>query len=239
VLIRQTPKPRVRSLKPVRIDAVEGEMIRPSTVVLTISRELGSGGSFIGQAVARRLGLKYVDREILQEAARLLDAEDHDLERLEERVSTFWTRTAQVFSLGGPDVTYVPPTLRAVYEEDLFKVESRIIQEIATRDSAVIVGRGGFHVLRDHPGLVSVFVHAPEAWRAERIMATHGAPDLASAFEILRRSDRDRAKFILTMTGLPWQDAHRSHLCLDTSKLGLDTAVDLVAHLVSSRLGRS
>ena len=213
-------------------------MTRPSTVVLTISRELGSGGGYIGQAVARRLGLKYVDREILQEAARLLDVEDHDLERLEERVSTFWTRTAQVFSLGGPDVTYVPPTLRAVYEEDLFRVESRIIQEIAAHDSAVIVGRGGFHVLRDHPGLVSVFVHAPEAWRAERIRTTGGVSDLVSALEILRRSDRDRARFIQSMTGLAWQDAHLSHLCLDTSKLGLDAAIDLVSHLLSSRLAR-
>ena len=214
-------------------------MNRPSTVVLTISRELGSGGSFIGQAVARRLGLKYVDREILQEAARLLDAEDRDLERLEERVSTFWTRTAQVFSLGGPDITYAPPSLRAIYEEDLFRVESRIIREIAARDSAVVVGRGGFYVLRDHPGLVSVFIHASETWRAERIMATHGIPDLVSALEILRRSDRERAKFVQAMTGLAWDDPHRSHLCLDTSKLGLDAAVDLVTHLVSTRLGRT
>jgi len=214
-------------------------MMRPSTVVLTISRELGSGGSYIGQSVARRLGLKYVDREILQEAAKLLDVEDHDVERLEERVSTFWTRAAQVFTLGGPDVTYAPPTLRAVYEEDLFRVESRIIQEIAARDSAVIVGRGGFHVLRDHPGLVSVFLHASEAWRAERIRATAGVADFTSALEILRRSDRDRARFIQSMTGLPWQDAHRSHVCLDTSKLGLDTAVDLVARLVSIRLAQA
>jgi CMP/dCMP kinase len=214
-------------------------MNRPSTVVLTISRELGSGGSFIGQAVARRLGLKYVDREILREAARLLDAEDRDLERLEERVSTFWTRTAQVFSLGGPDVTYAPPSLRAVYEEDLFRVESRIIREIATRDSAVIVGRGGFHVLRDHPGLVSVFIHASEVWRAERIMATQGIRDMASVLEILRHSDRERARFVQAMTGVAWNDPHRSHLCLDTSELGLATAVDLVAQLVSARLGRT
>lgn len=214
-------------------------MNRPSTIVLTISRELGSGGSFIGQAVARRLGLKYADREILRQAARLLDTEDRDLERLEERVSTFWTRTAQVFSLGGPDITYAPPSLRAVYEEDLFRVEGRIIREIAGRDSAVIVGRGGFHVLRDHPGLVSVFIHASEVWRAERIMATQGIRNMASVLEILRRSDRARARFVQAMTGVAWNDPHRSHLCLDTSKLGLDTAVNLVTQLVSTRLGRT
>jgi CMP/dCMP kinase len=203
------------------------------TVVLAISRQLGSGGSYIGRKVADDLRLKYVDREILEEAARQLGREDREVAGLEERVATVWTAAARVFSAGTPDVLYVSPPLPPVYEEDVFTVESQIIRQIATTESAVIVGRGGSHILRDHPGLISVFVHAPEAWRIERVRATHHVADPAG---IVADSDRQRARFLRSLNGLEWTDTTRYHLSVNTAAVGLENAGKLVADLVAARL---
>jgi cytidylate kinase len=147
----------------------EDAMSERSTTVLTISRQLGSGGSYIGQEVARRLGMRYADREILQQAAAAAGLREGDLEGAEEKAGGFWHSVAHSFSLGGPDTTFVPPPPSAVYEEDVFKIESRIIREIASQFDTVIVGRAGFHVLAGHPART-------EAASTERGPETRPAP---------------------------------------------------------------
>lgn len=211
-------------------------MDKQPTVVVTIARQLGSGGGRIGLAVARRLGMKFADREILQEAAKFLGMEDRDLTRLEERVASSWARTAQVFLTGASEADYSPPLMPLVYEEVLFKVESRIIREIATRDNVVVMGRAASHVLRDHPGLISVFVHAPTAWRVARIMQARGIGDWAAAIELIQNSDHERARFVEWAAGRAWTDASGYHVCVNTAVVGHDAAVDLIATLVSRRM---
>jgi cytidylate kinase len=212
------------------------EVKAPSTIVVAISRQLGSGGSYIGQAVARRLNFKYVDRQILERAAEMLGMPRDDLAQLEERVSSRWVRLARILSLGPPDGPYSPPRLPVVQEEEIFEVENRIIQEIAEREDAVIVGRGSFYMLRHHPAAIRVFVYAPVAWRARRLMATFPRLDEAAAHDTIVQADERRARFVETMTGGPWTEATRYDLCLNTATLGLDQAAELVASLVSARL---
>jgi cytidylate kinase len=211
-------------------------MDKRPTAVVTIARQLGSGGGRIGQAVARRLGMKYADREILQEAAKFLGMEDRDLTKLEERVANAWERAAQVFLIGASEADYSPALVPLVHEEVLFKVESRIIQELAARENVVVMGRAGSHVLRDHPGLISVFVHAPIAWRVARVMHVRGMGDWAAAFEMVQNSDHGRARFVEWATGRAWTDACDYHLSVNTAVVGHDAAVDLIATLVSRRM---
>jgi cytidylate kinase len=209
-----------------------------STTVLTISRQLGSGGSYIGQEVARRLGMRYADREILQQAATAAGVNEGDLAGAEEKAAGFWHSVVHSFSLGGPDTTFVAPPLSAVYEEDVFKIESRIIREIASQLDAVIVGRAGFHVLAGHPGVVDVMIHAATPWRIDRVMQVYGIDERSQAEELVERSDRHRASFIRTFTGRHWTDARLFDLCVDTSSVGLELATELVLELVARRMGR-
>ena len=211
-------------------------MDRPTTIVLTISRQFASGGSFIGQAVAQRLGLRYTDRDILARAATESGIDEANLEHTEERAGGFWTVAFRQFSLGTAEAPYIAPPVPSLYERDLFSLESRIIREIASRFDAVIVGRGGFHVLADHPGLVSVRLHAPLEWRVRRAMAVYGLESERAATEVIRRSDQQRAKFVRTFTGKDWNDATAHHVCLDTGALGLELATELVAKLVGDRM---
>jgi cytidylate kinase len=213
-------------------------MSEKSTTVLTISRQVGSGGSYIGQEVARRLGMRYADREILQQAAAAAGVKEGDLAGAEEKAAGFWHSVVHSFSLGAPDTTFVPPPLSAVHEEDVFKIESRIIREIASQFDTVIVGRAGFHVLAGHQGVVNVMLHARRAWRVERVMQVYGVEDAAEAEDLVDRSDRQRASFIRTFTGRDWTDARLFDLCVDTSSVGLELATEFVLELVSRRMKR-
>jgi CMP/dCMP kinase len=216
---------------------MEARMNTPARVIVAISRQMGSGGAYVGQAVARRLAVRYVDREILQEAAKVLDRDAGELEGLEEQVTSVWTRMAGVLSWGAPEAPYIPPPIPVLYEDDLFTVEARVIREIAGREDAVIVGRAASWVLRDHAGVISVFLHAPEAWRAERVVKTYNLTDLAGARELVRRSDQQRSKFLQSLRGGPWVDPARYHVCLDTSAVGLDESADLIVQLATRRRG--
>jgi cytidylate kinase len=210
-----------------------------STTVLTISRQLGSGGAFIGQDVARRLGMRYVDREILQRAATESGLAEGDLEAADERAAGFWHAVSHLLTSGAAEAPYAAPAISATYEEGVFQLEQRIIREIAERFDSVIVGRAGYHLLAEHAGAIHIMVHARMEWRVARVMEVLHVTDLRTAREMVERSDRQRARFIRAVTGRHWTDARAFDLCIDTSTTGLDTATDLVVALVSSRKART
>ncbi|MBP7570918.1 MAG: cytidylate kinase-like family protein [Acidobacteria bacterium] len=205
-----------------------------SHLVIAISRQFGSGGAEVGHALARTLGIRYADRDILEQAARMLGKDHRELEGLEERVASLWGRAAGILSMGAPEGPYVMPALLPAGEDDLFLVESQIIREIAAREDAVIVGRGAFWLLREHPRLVSVFLHAPEPWRLERVAARRNLPG-DQARTLLREVDQQRSRFIQSLKPGAHSDARCYHLCLDTSIVGIDGAVELVAAIAARR----
>jgi hypothetical protein len=197
---------------------------------------LGSGGALLGQTVARRLGLHYADRDILHGAALALGVDDAAVEPLEEQVEGFWERVAHMFANGGPLGPYIPPALPVVDQADLFAQEQRIIREIAGRENAIIVGRAAAHVLRDHPGLISIFVHAPESVRVSRVRQTYHLESIADATSVVQRSDQQRAVFNQALTGRDWMMASLYDACLNTATIGLDAAADIVTGIAARRL---
>jgi CMP/dCMP kinase len=215
----------------------EGTMSTPRRVLVALSRQMGAGGAYVGQALSRRLGVRYVDREILKEAAKILGRDATELESLEERVTSVWSRMAGVLAWGAPEAAYVPPPLPSLYEEDLFAVEAGVIREIAAREDAVFVGRAATWILRDDAGLLSVFLHAPEPVRVERVMHGYKLNDLEAARELVRRSDHDRSRFLQSLSGTSWLDLSRYHLSVDTGKVRLDETADLITRLVTARRG--
>lgn len=205
-------------------------------MVVTISRQIGSGGAFIGQAVARGCGLNYVDREILQRAAAALGIDDEKaLEALEERVSTgLWSRISRAVSMGAPEAPFVPPPPPGLHEGHVFEAERRIIRELAAHENVVIVGRGAAHILRG-PSILRLFFHAPVAWRIARVQETYEL-DEAAAREMVHRSDRRRSAFVHSLMHRAWTDACLYDLTLDTSVIPIEQASALVVQIVERRL---
>jgi CMP/dCMP kinase len=200
-------------------------------LVITISRLLCSGGAYLGQQLARRLDYRYVDREILEQASAKLGTEEESLLGREERRSGFWEKLLWTFSVSTPEVGYVPPPLRVVYDKELLETEAGIIREIATRSNAVIMGRGGAHILQGRPNLVRVFVHAPGEFRLQRVMELYGMT-ADGARETMEESDRERAKFVRSTFGVYFGDARLYDLCIDTAATGFTLAEEMVIQLV-------
>ncbi|MGO9139394.1 MAG: AAA family ATPase [Syntrophales bacterium] len=204
-------------------------------IAITISRQMGSGGSYIGYLTARELGFNYVDREILQRAAKHLGTNTGALEDLDERSTGLVKNIIRGFSFGLLDATYAPPTIRPVYDKDLFMLECRIMDQIVDEHSAVIVGRGGFHALRDRPGVIRIFIHAPKEFRVNRIMTVRNIKDMRKARDEAEESDRRRAKFIRDMVGIHWTDARNYHLCIDSSSVDFLTSVEMIIRMVEKQ----
>ena len=200
--------------------------------IVAISRQFGSGGAWVGRAVAQQLGFQYADREILAAAARELNVQAADLEPMEERTASIWERIGTLFALGAPDTPFVPPTLRSVTESLLFDVEQQVIKSLAAHGNAVLVGRGAAHTLPESADVLRVFLHAPLQNRITLAMTEYGFTDRAEAEAVVRDSDGARANFVKTLTRKNWCDATLYDVTLDTSVVGLERAVDILVDLV-------
>lgn len=193
--------------------------------VITISRELGSGGAFIGQQLAEKLNIFFADREIIHKAAKELSALEEDLESREEKMLSFW----ETFLKVGPFAqdAYVPPRILEPTDRELFETEARIISNIVKKHSAVIIGRCGFDILRDHPNHLSVFLHADKATRNKRLQELYEISK-TQADEMIEKSDKDRAVYCKTFTGKEWANSRNYDISINAGKLGIDNTVELI-----------
>jgi cytidylate kinase len=205
-------------------------MTEHAVTILAISRQKGSGGGHIGQVIAERRKLRYIDGPMLRDAAEYLRVHDPNLERVGERIDTWWSTMAGALAMGGLSGLGMLP-VDTVREADTAHIERRIIQEIAQQHPSVIVGRGAGHVLKGRPGVVNVLVHAPEAWRIERV-AQHTGVAPAKAKDAVKESDRQRASFVRTLTGTDWTDARQYDLAIDTSTLGIEQATEMILQII-------
>jgi cytidylate kinase len=185
--------------------------------------------------VAARLGYRYADREVLQLAADRLGLPVEEISWREERLASFWEKITSLFTYGLPDVSYTAPPFQTVTDQRLFNLQAKIIRELAAREDCVIVGRGGAHVLRDHPRAVHVFLHAPDSFRVERAMEAYGAPTREKALAMIRESDRARQAYLGRMAGQNWTLSTRYHLCLDTGVVSPERAAEIIELVVRAR----
>lgn len=201
------------------------------TSVITISRQLGSGGSYIAQLVAKRLGYAYVDRQIIQQAAKELAVEEAVIEDRDGRLQTFWEKLAEVLAIGAPFGNYIPPPMNLVSDEQLVDTERRLIIELAAKGPCVILGRGAFHLLRGKARLLNVMIHAPMRFRVERVMTIYHAKTEEEAIKMIERSDQNRFGYIRTLMDLDWFDARNYHLTIDTGEIDFATAEEMITSL--------
>jgi CMP/dCMP kinase len=200
---------------------------------IAISRQLGSGGTLIGREVAARLGMRYIDRELLRHAAEFLQAED---ERAEDGASgAWWSRLGAAMSMASAGFGHATPALQTIYEGELLGIEERLLGELAGNDRAVIVGCGAAQTLKGRPRVLSVFLHAPAAGRAARVQQVHRLSDARAAERAVRESDRNRARFIRQLTGVAWTDAGGYDLAVDTSTMSLEASITLIVQAAAAR----
>lgn len=208
-------------------------------IVITISRQLGSGGREIGRRVADRLGIPYVDQEIVSRAAAMAGVSEDALSDADERRPTLLTFIADLLAryptaveLGIPTVEIEP----ALGQDTFRRLIEDVIRDVASKGSAVIVGRGGQMILKGHPRAFHVHIHAPFDVRVKRVME-RDALSRSEAERRVRESDRDRSGYIRTYYKADWQNPDLYALMINTAKLSTDTVVDLIVNAATSTIG--
>jgi len=203
-----------------------------SPLVITISRQMGSGGAYIGKKLAKKLKMHYADREIIRKAAEQFAVSEEEVESMDEKPQTWWDYI-QLSSRYANDI-YVPPIQKfAPTDLELYKVESEIIKKIAKECSAVIIGRCGFSILKGHPNLVNVLLYGDVDFRVRRVMDLYSV-SVKSAEKMIAESDKKRATYIKKFSKAEWTDATQFNLCIDTSKTGIDKALDIILEFVKT-----
>jgi cytidylate kinase len=201
-------------------------MILNSPFVITISRQFGSGGAYIGKQLAKNLDFFYADREIINMAAKQLSVLEADLQSRDEKVSSFWQSFLQSYTFVNPYSYNASPQINPT-DKELFNAEKEVIEHIAKERSAIIIGRCGSHILREHPNHFSIFLHADLTFRKDRVQKLYNISK-AAAREMITQKDKERTFYHNTFTDMEWQDARQYHISLDTSKIGLDKSVELI-----------
>lgn len=185
----------------------------------------------MGKIIAERLGISYYDTELLNKAAELEGFDlkifkDHD----EKKPSVLKAILQGAYGIA--DNFHTVP----VSGERTYKVQSKIIKDLCKKGSCVIVGRNADFIMRDHPGLLSVFLHAGIEKRARRIVERKEARTIEEAIEMARQHDKRRESFYNFYTGeKKWGVASNYHLSLDTSFLDNETAADIIISVAEKK----
>ena len=194
--------------------------------VITISRQFGTGGHEIGAELARRLNVKLLDKQILNEVAKRIPVVEDAMERIAVR-NPLWRDDFTNFYR-----TYMNKAEYDGQEHDetsraLFEAQAIAIRKIAEQESCVLVGRCGFHIFEDHPNALKIFIHSSEDCRKRRIAEKYNLP-LNDAAAMVVDNDYSRELYTKTFTGKDWTDARNYDISLDVRQFGINGAVDFL-----------
>lgn len=194
-------------------------------VIITIGRQFGSGGHEIGRKLAKELGLKLYDKELLKLVAEESGICEKVLENYDEKPtnSLLYSIVMDVY----PSMNYVGTTLN----QQIYQAQFDTIKKLGQTGGCVIVGRGADYILRDCPKLTTVFVHASMDYRIQRVAEFEKISD-AKARDMIVKADKKRASFYNFQTEKKWGAASSYNLSVDSSDLGIDGSVKLIENYV-------
>lgn len=199
--------------------------------VIVIGRQFGSGGRSVGKIIARRLGIDYYDTELLKKAAES-EGLDPDIFKAHDEKKPSVLKALLQGAYGIPDNFHTVP----ISGERIYTIKSKVIKDLAGKGSCVIVGRNADVILKGHPNLFSIFLHAPIEMRAQRIMAREEAPTIEDAMAKAREQDKRRESFYNYFAGdKKWGLAHNYDLCIDTSRFSNESVADIIINYMQKR----
>lgn len=207
--------------------------------VITISRELGSGGRTVGRKLAQALDVRYSDKDLVEELMKRFNLTVSGIEKLKGEkkswISDFIQMVAPVPKIslltGSYDKKYMTEFRPDVTSADIFKAESEILKAIAAEGSCVIAGRSGFFVLKDCPNKLDVFITASREHRVARVSRKQNLTAEQAAL-LIDKLDKDRENYIKSYAGVSRYDLRNYQLVLNMDNLSEDDAVALILKFI-------
>lgn len=195
-----------------------------SEYVITIARGFGSGGKTIGAMLAKRLDIDYFDNDLLRLASEESGINIALFGKADEKVK------ANLFkkynrSYGSKIIS--PDSTEFISDDNLFNYQAKIMRDLAAKQNCIIIGRCGDYVLRDDPKAIRIFVCADEQTCIDKVVELYGI-DADDAKKKIEKIDKSRAAYCKYYTGNDWNDPANYDLCINTTKVGFDGAVDII-----------
>ena len=210
-------------------------MDRNQKFVITINRELGSGGRTIGRLLAEKLGVEFFDKAHVKALEEKFNLKIDEIERLKGKKESWWADFMRVGSIGhGISYTLydrwnddsLEPTT-----ENVYKAEKEILLGIAEEESCVIAGRLGFFVFKNHPNHFSILLQASMPYRLERIMRKQGLNE-AEAKKTIEKVDKMREEYVKKYANTSRYDSRNYNLVISMDGKTEEQAVDIILRTI-------
>lgn len=199
-----------------------------NNLIISVGRQLGSGGHDVAKLLAQRFGCTFYDREILNIAAK----ESGFCEKFFEQTDEQKGFMKSLFHTHVPFVADNSFYNNNFSEESLFKFQSDAIRKAAEEGPCVFVGRCADYILRDHTALVSVFITADTNERISNV-AKRDNCSLEAAKKTITSRESERSSYYNYYTGKQWGDSASYDICVNSSLLGLEGTVNLLAEFIT------
>jgi cytidylate kinase len=193
--------------------------------VITIARGYGSGGRTIGKMLSESLGIPYYDRDLLRLASDDSGINEQLFAKADEKLkkSLLFRIASNVYK----GEVIPPDSDEFVSNDNLFNYQAKIIKELASSESCIIIGRCADFILKDYENVVKVFVHAPLEDCINNLKELTGKSEKEIVKQIAS-IDKHRSEYYKYYTGREWDDVKNYDLCLNSSHLGFQKSVDIV-----------
>lgn len=206
-----------------------------SKYVITIARGYGSGGRTIAKMLSEQLDIHYYDRELLRLASDESGINEELFGKADEKVKESLLYKIMKKSYTGEFIS--PDSDDFISNDNLFNYQAKVIRQLAEEDdkSCIIVGRCADYILKDYKNVIRIFVHAPLEHCLDTLesMSNDSRKDLQKKIETI---DKHRAAYYEYYTGGKWDNAANYDLCINTSQLSFEEAVELIKDYIKIRI---
>ena len=190
--------------------------------IITISREFGSGGRFIGEEIAKKLGIAYFDKKIINEIA---EKSGLSPEYIQENAELSPKKGLFAYAFAGRDIT------GKSVEDLVYEAQRKVILELAEKESCVIIGRNADYILKDRDDVLNVFIHGDTPEKIQRITRLYNVEE-QKAVKMMVDIDKRRMANYNFYTNQKWGKADNYTLCLNSSQLGYDRCEKIIMECI-------
>jgi cytidylate kinase len=198
--------------------------------IITINRELGSGGRTVGRKLAEKLGVEYFDKAVINALQERYNLSVEQIEHLKGQETGWWEELKRKLTFSDAEYDLNRTDIET---EDVFRAETEILRAIAKENSCVIAGRTACYVFREHPNHLSIFIQASMPCRMARVAREQNMSKEQARLTI-DKVDRMRENYVQEFTGTSRYDTRNYQLVINMDEINEDAAVELILAYIRS-----
>jgi len=201
--------------------------------IITIGRQLGSGGKLLGKLIAEKLGYKFYDKEVLAEIAKESGLSSNIFEGIDDKPTNSFLYALVMGVQSGKGLSYQYSDV--LNGENVFKVQADLIKSLAEKDDCVFVGRCADYILRNHENLTKIFCYASPEYRIKTLIERDAMSEKEASTAIVK-ADKRRSNYYNFYTNQSWGEVKNYDLAINAGTLSREDAAELVIKYLEKKI---